>query len=278
MRKPLRWIWRHKRLTAGAASLATLGGYGVLYAAVALHESPADQSAALPDGRKLSYLQGAAAPEGAPRVLLVHGAPADSSSWNRVLRDKAGALDGLDVLAVDRLGYGNSEPGTEPSLQEHAASLAPLLAPGSVLVGHSYGGPVALRAAAEYPDRVGGVVLVAGACDANMNDAQWARRAADAASFAIPETWAVANRELLALTDENDQMRELLARVTCPVVIIHGEWDPVCPHDGTVDYLSESLTNAADVRVVSLARAGHNLHLSHPAVIAREIRELVESL
>jgi pimeloyl-ACP methyl ester carboxylesterase len=242
MKKPLRWIWRRRRLAAGAASLAALGGYGVLYAAVALHESPADRAAELPDGRRLSYLQGAEAPQGAPRVLLLHGAPADSSSWSKVLRDRAGALDGLEVLAVDRLGYGNSAPGTEPSLRAHAASLAPLLAPGAVLVGHSYGGPVALRAAAEFPELVGGVVLVAGACDANMNDAQWARRAADAASFAIPETWAVANRELLALTDENDEMRALLDRITCPVVIIHGEWDPVCPHDGTVEYLRSSLT------------------------------------
>jgi len=146
----------------------------------------------------------------------------------------------------------------------------PLLTPGTILVGHSYGCPAALRAAADYPELVGGLVLVAGACDAEMQDAIWARKLGVAFSFAMPDSWDTANRELLALTDENDAMRDLLDRVVCPVVIVHGTWDPVCPHDGTVQYLQGALVNA-DVRVVSLKHAGHNLHLTHPEVVAREI-------
>jgi pimeloyl-ACP methyl ester carboxylesterase len=214
--------------------------------------------------------EGAEGGGGGRRVVLVHGAPADCSSWDRLIEQQAEALAGLEVIAVDRLGYGNSTSGTETSLAAHAASLKPLLTPGTVLVGHSYGGPVALRAAADSPELVGAVVLVAGACDAEMNDAVWARKLGDALSFAMPDSWATANRELLALTEENDAMRGVLARVVCPMVIVHGTWDPVCPHDGTVEYLRGALVNA-DVRVVSLKRAGHNLHLTHPEVVAREI-------
>lgn len=84
-----------------------------------------------------------------------------------------------------------------------------------------------------------------------------------------------ANRELLALTDENRAMEAMLERVVCPVVVIHGEWDPVCPHDGTVSYLKRALPNA-DVRVRSVLRAGHNPHVSRPALVARAVAELAK--
>jgi pimeloyl-ACP methyl ester carboxylesterase len=205
------------------------------------------------------------------RVVLVHGAPADAGSWRRLVRSQGEMLEGLEVIAVDRLGYGNSTRGAETSLEAQAAGLAPVMREGCVLVGHSYGGPVVLRAAADYPEMVGGVVLVAGACDPWMQDAVWARQAGDAAGVLLPEAWRTANLELLALTDENRAMAAVLDRVRCPVVVVHGTWDPVCPHDGTVGYLEEALVNA-DVRVVSLARAGHNLHLSHAGVVAEAVQ------
>lgn len=272
-----RWILSHKRRFAALLGIGLVGAYGVTYAVAELHVSPTDRTVTLPDGRELGYHAVLEAVEFAPRVILVHGAPADASSWNTLIRREGEKLIGIKVLAIDRLGYGNSSAGAELSLEEHAKSLEPLIRDGVILVGHSYGGPVVLRAAAEFGDRIGGVVLVAGACDPNMNDSQWARKAADAVSAVVPDSWAVANRELLALTDENQAMESLLDRVTCKVVVMHGTWDPVCPHDGTVEYLRESLINAAEVRVVSLTRTGHNIHLSEPGRVVDEILRLNET-
>ncbi len=143
------------------------------------------------------------------------------------------------------------------------------------MVGHSFGGPVALRAAVEYSDRLAGVVLVAGACDAYMNDAQWFRRGVDALGAAVPSAWSHANRELLALTDENLAMESTLDRVTCPVVMVHGTWDPVCPFESTRDYLASRLVSADDLRIVELERALHNLHASHASTVVEEIRRLM---
>ena len=241
--------------------------------------SPTDQSAALPSGESVAYLTDAHDTGVPGRVVLIHGSPADASSWSKLLKQERHALP-ADVVVIDRLGFGNSTPGVQGSLAAQAAAAAAFLEPidGSrpILVGHSYGGPVALRAAVDYPDRIGGIVLVAGACDAYMNDSQGLRRAIDAISLIVPEAWEVSNAELLALTDENRAMESLLSQVTCPVVILHGTWDPVCPHESTVAYLQDRLVNAAEVRVVSLERTGHNLHLSHPAQIAEEVRRLAE--
>lgn len=267
---------RWRRIAAVSLGMLVCA-YGAAYAAVALAGSDADQRIMLPDGEAIAY-RVLGRPEGrGERVILVHGAPADSGSWDRLWMREAESLSHLEVVAVDRIGYGNSTGGEETSLAAHALGLEPLLGPGAILVGHSYGGPVAMRAAAEFPDRVEGVVLVAGACDPFMDDAQWFRRVVDGLGPAVPEPWHVANAELLALTDENRAMIPLLERVTCPVVVVHGTWDPVCPHDGTIEFLRDALPNAASVEVVSLPRAGHNLHLSHTGKVADAIRTLASA-
>jgi len=79
-----------------------------------------------------------------PTVVLVHGAWADSSSWNRVIRR----------LSAD--GYTVDAPANPlRSLSGDSAYLASFLAqtPGPiVLVGHSYGGAVVTNAAAGNPN------------------------------------------------------------------------------------------------------------------------------
>lgn len=265
---------RWRRLGAILAA-TTLVIYGIVYGVVSAATSSTGLAVSLPGGESLAYREIQPGATDAPRVILVHGAPADADSWTRLIRAEAEGFADAEVLAVDRLGYGNSSTPLQTSLAAHAASLEPLLTPGAVLVGHSYGGPVVLRAAAEYGDRLGGIVLVAGACDPYMHDAVWFRRLVDSAGVLIPRPWHNANAELLALTDENLAMVGTLDRVTCPVVIVHGSWDPVCPHDGTVGYLRGALTNAAEVRVVSIRRAGHNLHLSHTGVVGEAIRTLL---
>ena len=264
--RAIRCVWRHKRASACGAVVTVVAGYTCLFVLVSCSTSPTAERFTLPDQDVLAYQSVAGGDAEGGRVLLVHGAPADAGAWDRLL-DRPEEILAAEISAVDRIGYGNSTKRDELTLAGHAASLMPLLEGTNnrkpVVVGHSYGAPVALRLAVDAPDRVGAVVLVAGACDAYMKDSQGFRRAVDGGSALVPEPWARANRELLALTDENRAMEPLLGRVTCPVFIVHGTWDGVCPHDSTVAYLKDRLVNAAEVRVVSLDRAGHNLHLSH---------------
>ena len=277
--KPLRWVCGHKRKTASYTSAIITGAYACIFALVSCATSPTDQTASLTTGDTVGYLthdQDTGLPG---RVILVHGSPADASSWNKLLKQTRDQLP-AHVVVIDRLGFGNSTPGTNGSLEEQAGAIQPFLTPINgvrpIVVGHSYGGPVVLRAAVDYADQIGGIVLVAGACDAYMNDSQWFRRAVDGIAWIVPEPWEVSNAELLALTDENLAMESMLGQVTCPVVIIHGTWDLVCPHDSTVAYLQQRLVNAQSVRVVSLPRTGHNIHLHSAEAIAQEVHTLAQ--
>lgn len=93
-------------------------------------------------------------------VLLVHGQPGLGADWAAVV-DRLGP--GVDVLAPDRPGYGAG--GAAVGMAANADILAGRLrhhgGPPAVVVGHSYGGGIAVLLAERHPDVVAGLVLVA---------------------------------------------------------------------------------------------------------------------
>lgn len=98
-------------------------------------------------------------------VLLVHGIPGSAATWDRVLEHLPGDVE---AIVVDLLGFGESaRPPAWPDLcaDAQAAALARLLddlavGPAAV-VGHDYGGPVALTLAGTHPGAVSAVGLLA---------------------------------------------------------------------------------------------------------------------
>jgi pimeloyl-ACP methyl ester carboxylesterase len=97
----------------------------------------------------------------AHELVLLHGQPGSPADWQLV----AGRLPApLHAVAADRPGYGSSRLPAGGFAANARAVLDDLDARGitrAVLVGHSYGGGVALSAASLAPGRVAAVVLLA---------------------------------------------------------------------------------------------------------------------
>jgi pimeloyl-ACP methyl ester carboxylesterase len=87
---------------------------------------------------------GMAAQTQKPTIVLVHGAFADGSSWQRVIPILQ--RDGYDVIAVQNT-LTSLEADVETTKRVIDAQTGPL-----VVVGHSYGGAVITDAAAENPN------------------------------------------------------------------------------------------------------------------------------
>ncbi|MEM5515598.1 alpha/beta hydrolase [Henriciella sp. AS95] len=103
--------------------------------------------------------------ETGPAVLMIHGASANAREFTETLAPRLSSDH--RILMADRPGHGYSErPEGSESLLVQARQMAGVIeamAPGEkvVVVGHSYGGAVALRVALDYPDLVDGLVLLA---------------------------------------------------------------------------------------------------------------------
>lgn len=94
-------------------------------------------------------------------VVLLHGQPGSGSDWREVV---ARLPVSVECVAVDRPGYRSSPHRAVGVVGNAERVLADLDRAGigrAVLVGHSFGGGVALTAAALAPHRVCGLVLVA---------------------------------------------------------------------------------------------------------------------
>ena len=99
-----------------------------------------------------------------PTIVLLHGQPDSSASFQQLRRGLRQRLPGVRVLAPDRPGYGaNPLPARDfaGNVGWLLSWLADADAGPTVLLGHSWAGGVAALAAAEAPDRVAGLVLLA---------------------------------------------------------------------------------------------------------------------
>jgi len=93
--------------------------------------------------------------DGPTRVLALHG-------WGRSGADFAEILHGCDALAVHLPGFGTTAPPpTVWGSEDYAEHLVPGLAGSGpvVVVGHSFGGRVAVRLAVAHPELVSALVL-----------------------------------------------------------------------------------------------------------------------
>ncbi len=117
----------------------------------------------LPDGRLLDYDTGPGDPS-LPLVVSHHGTPG-AGTRDRHL-DAAAAAAGLRVVTFSRPGYGGSTRRPGRTVADVAGDVAALLdhlgVESCATMGASGGGPHALATAALLPERVTGVLCVAG--------------------------------------------------------------------------------------------------------------------
>ncbi len=95
-----------------------------------------------------------------PAVVCLHGQPGSRADWAAVTELLSGEFT---VVTLDRLGYGDTG-GTAGGFAANAAAVIVTMdhlgIDEAIVVGHSWGGAVALALAGAHPHRVAGLVLV----------------------------------------------------------------------------------------------------------------------
>jgi lipase len=241
------------------------------------------------------------------RLLAIHGLTGHGKRWASLA---TAHLPDIAIAAPDLVGHGRSSwaaPWTIDANVDALASLVDAHADGPVLVvGHSFGGALALNLAAERPDLVDGLVLLDPAV---ALDGEWMRAIAEdmlaspdyadreeARSEKATGSWAdVDGAELEAELDEHLVARpggRVGWRLSLPAMISY--WSElarpiVLPRSGTPTtlvratrtdppYVSDTLIEALDVSLgpdfthVDFD-CGHMVPLALPARTAAVIRE-----
>jgi pimeloyl-ACP methyl ester carboxylesterase len=92
-----------------------------------------------------------------PRLLLVHGSVVNAElTWSaqRPLADR------FEIVAPNRRGFPPGPEVESVDFEDEAVWLEPFLTPGTHLVGHSYGGVIALLAAARQPELLRSLTVI----------------------------------------------------------------------------------------------------------------------
>lgn len=116
-------------------------------------------------------------PAGPARVLAIHGLTGHGKRWETLFTRH---LPDVTAVAPDLLGHGRSSWDAPWTIDANVDALAALVdseADGPVVVvGHSFGGAIALNLAAARPDLIAGLVLLDPAV---ALDGRWMREVAD---------------------------------------------------------------------------------------------------
>lgn len=102
-------------------------------------------------------------PQPGPPVVFIHGLASNGSRWSELVRTST-LIARHDLIRIDLRGHGESLTRRRYDLSDWCGDLEHLLdverAGTAVLVGHSLGATLAMRFAAEHPDRVAALILV----------------------------------------------------------------------------------------------------------------------
>lgn len=222
------------------------------------------------EDRKIFYVD--VGDEDRPMVVFVHGSPGDWTAFMSFL-GKGPLLKRARLISVDRPGFGKSDRGVpERSLAKQAADLKKILEKNrsgkpAILVGHSLGGPVIARMAMDFPDLVGGLVLVAPSIDPELEETKWFQIPADwlVFSWMVPTDLVTSNREILPLKGELQKMLPLWEDIRVPTTVIQGEQDRLVPA-ANADFAQKMLVNSP-VTMVRLKDLNHFVPWTRPELI-----------
>ncbi|MCB0704265.1 MAG: alpha/beta hydrolase [Saprospiraceae bacterium] len=218
-----------------------------------------------------------------PLLILVHGAPGSSSAMLPYLSDTL-LGQSFQLIAVDRPGYGYSNYGvSEPSLEKQSKAMLELIKrhpnPATILLGHSYGGPVIVRMAIDAPELIQGLCIVAGSIDPKLEPQEWWRGPVNwpIIRSLLPGSLRVANQEIMVLYSELQEMMKYWDQVICQVLVFQGMEDKLVPK-GNAAFAEKMLTNAASVDIRMIEGGNHFILWSMQAEIREGLINMLKTL
>lgn len=235
---------------------------------------------------------------GRPLVFL-HYFGGAASSWQWVAQE----LDSdYQCIALNLPGFGGTQPLENPSIDSFtnwiAQTLKQLSLPNPVLIGHSMSGKLALSVAAEYPNLVSSIILVAPSPPTHEpmeeeerqrmlnhpNESEAETTVEQSSNLKLkPVQKSLAIRTQLMVDHQtwkwwlfegtNHSISDKLGQISIPVHLLASSDDPNIP----IEFLKNDLKQLTqDIEEVVTQDVGHLLPLETPGWVAKHIRQFVD--
>jgi len=213
-------------------------------------------------------------PDTLPMLLLIHGAP--GSLWGYMnLMDDEDLQKHFHIVSVDRVGYGKSRLKKRryvTSIDTQANALLPVFSLNKsdqkvIVLGRSYGAPIAARLTSLAPDKVKELIMVSPVIDPETERffwfSKWGRMSF--VQLFLPAAFNAATAEKYSHADELRKMLPVWERISVPTTVIQGgnDWiaDPT-----NIDFAKKHIKSKR-AQYIFLYNAGHMITFSHAAMI-----------
>lgn len=214
-----------------------------------------------------------------PTIFFVHGTPGSWDAFAGYMKDPE-LLGHFRMVSIDRPGFGYSDYGKPEHLAKQSEMISPLFKildnhKPMFLAGHSLGGPMVVKLAADNPTSFSAVVIISGSIDpAEEKPEKWRPILYKTPlNYLVPGAMRPSNEELWYLKTDLVDLKKDFPKIVCPVYFIHGLADTWVP-PGNVEYGKKMLVNSEHIEETMIPGANHFI----PWTKFSEIKEILLKL
>ncbi|MFT3826841.1 MAG: alpha/beta hydrolase [Chitinophagaceae bacterium] len=210
-----------------------------------------------------------------PPLLLIHGAP---GAWygNRSLMDDSVLQQHYHIISVDRPGYHrstfNGKKKAVTSIDRQAVAIHEALRINrskstGVVLGSSYGGPIAAAIAARYPQSFHHLVMLAPAMDPDIEKFWWFNPLGRSpfVKLFLPRYINHATDEKYAHIAELRKLMPVWDSLQLPVTVVQGGADKIV-NPANLDFARKHLAGK-NADFIYIPDAGHLIRFRHETVV-----------
>lgn len=211
-----------------------------------------------------------------PTLVFVHGTPGSSLDFKRYLADSI-LNTKANMISYDRVGYNfEDEYLAQKSIDFEVEILNDLTQKlkkeNTILIGYSYGGPIALAVKEEYRK----IVLLAPAVYSKVEPMPWMLNFYKwkLTRWLVPAIWKSASEEKIAHKEELQKRENNWADNPSNILVIHGNADGIVPYENSL-FIQKQFSKER-FELVTINDAGHGLIWSNFDFIKTQFLKILD--
>ena len=206
-----------------------------------------------------------------PTLVFVHGTIGSSTDFVKYMTDSL-MLTKANMISYDRIGYNYNDNNSvresiafeRDMLEEIAASLN---LKKTIIIGYSYGGPIALATKKKFRK----IVLLAPAVYSRVEPMPWMLKFYQwkFTRWLVPDIWKEASKEKISHRKDLQNFENNWKSTPNAVISIHGNDDGIVPYSNSEFLKNQFPSN--QFKLITINKAGHGLIWSNFEEIKQQL-------